>query len=384
MLNLDYDEMFKISIWALKINRSYPTIAKDKIWLLTIIPVHGFFCFGFCLIINSMIFHDLKIGNFSAACTNGIFSVLFICVSFKYLVMITKSKDIVTAINKVKNDYTAADFLCSEEQAITSAYANRASWVTKIWLLTSCSTFSVFPLQVVVLTIYYYAIGDSKFVHMYQMTYPGDLEVNKNEPFTYFFLLFMQCYYGFYTLLMYVGFTPLGLIFMLHACGRLEIVKYRIGNLFNGETYDEREIRQRLKNIVMPLQDVLDFVDLLKETFRVVYEVYMKATTVVFPIALYEILEAFKESRISIEFMTFIVAGTVLCFAPCYYSDLLMEKGLDLRMSVYASGWEVYPDSAMRRTLVIILCRLEREVAIRTLFRTVNLDAFSEVKLHIF
>ncbi|XP_063364561.1 uncharacterized protein LOC134653155 [Cydia amplana] len=379
MLNLNYDEMFKISILALKINRSYPTILKDKLWLFSVIPMYGLFCFVFCLISNSMIFHDLKNDNFTAACTSGIFAVLFICVSFKYSVLLTKTEDITFAINKVKGDYASAKRLCSEEQAITSEYANRASWVTKVWLLTSFSVFSVFPTQVLVLSIYYYAIGDFQFVHMYQMTYPEALETNKNETYTYLFLLFMQIYYGLYVLLMYVGFTPLGLIFMLHACGRIEIVKYRISKLFEGEHYDPREIQQRLKNILMPLQDVLDFVDLLKETFRVVYEVYMKATTIVIPIALYEILEALKEARLSIEFMTFIVAGVVLCFAPCYYSDLLMEKGLSLRMCVYASGWEAYPDSAMRRTLCIIMCRLERDVAIRTLFRTVNLDAFSEL-----
>nr|AFC91741.2 putative odorant receptor OR40 [Cydia pomonella] len=379
MLNLDYDKMFKISILALKLNRSYPTIPKDKFWFCSIIPIHAYFSLSFYLILYSMFVHDLKNNDFAAACTNGILSVLYIAVTFKYVVLLVKAEDITFAMNKVKGDFAAAKHLCSDEQAITTEYAYKACWVTKVWLLTASSVFCVFPIQVIVLSIYNYAIGDFQFVHMYQMTFPEAIETRKYETNMYLFLLILQTYFGVYVLLMFAGFTPLGLIFMLHVCGRIEIVKYRISKLFEGEHYDPREIQQRLKNIVMPLQDVLDFVDLLKKTFRLVYEVYMKSTTIVIPIASYEVLQSLKEGRPSIEFMTFIVAGAVLCFAPCYYSDLLMEKGLSLRMSVYTSGWEAYPDSAMRRTLCIIMCRLERDVAIRTLFQTVNLDAFSEL-----
>ncbi|KAI8437125.1 hypothetical protein MSG28_010475 [Choristoneura fumiferana] len=290
-MDLNYDELFKISIWALKINRSYPTIPNDKIWFLTMIPMHGFFFFIFCLLLNSTICHDLKNNNFSAACTNGIFAVLFFVVTFNYTVLFIKKHDIITAIKRVKRDYEAAKLLPEEEQAIVVQYAKAANW--------------------------------------------------------------------------------------------LEIVKFRISNLFNGGRYEPKEIRERLKHIVMPLQEILEFVHLLKETFRVIYEVYMKATTIVFPIAFYEIIESFKEGHGSFEYMTFIVAGSVLCFASCYYSDLLMEKGDSVRLSVYTSGWECHPDSGMRRTLLITLSRLERDVAIRTLFRTVNLDAFSEASLFL-
>uniref|UniRef100_A0A0K8TUR7 Odorant receptor n=1 Tax=Epiphyas postvittana TaxID=65032 RepID=A0A0K8TUR7_EPIPO len=378
-MDLDYDELFKISIWALKINRSYPTIPNDKIWYITMIPMHGLFFVEFCLLLNSTICHDLKNDNFSAACTNGIFAVLFNCVTFKYTMLFIKKQDIITAINKIKGDYESAKHLPVEEQEIVVQYAKIANWVTKVWFMTSCVSFSVFPVVTIVQTVNYCWIGEPKLVYLYDMTYPEAIETRKGDVPVYLFLMFLQIYYALYTVLMYVGFTPLGLIFMLHTCGQLEIVKYRIRNLFNGDHYDPREIRERLKNIVMPLQDVLEYVDLLKETFRVIYEMYMKATTIVLPIAFYEIVESFKEGQASFEFMTIIVASVVLCFAPCYYSDLLMEKGESVRLSVYTSGWESHPDISMRRTLLITLSRLERDVAIRTLFRTVNLDAFAEL-----
>lgn len=257
-MDLDYDELFKISIWALKINRSYPTIPNDKTWFLSIIPMHGFFFFIFCLLLNSTICHDLKNNNFSAACTNGIFAVLFICVTFKYTMLFIKKQDIITVIKRIKRDFEAAKLLPKEEQDIVVYYAKTANWVTRVWTLTSCSTFSVFPMITIIRSIYYYWIGEFKLVFMYDMTYPEAIETRKNNISMYLFLLFTHMYYGLYTLLMYIGFTPLGLIFMLHACGQLEIVKYRIGNLFNGDHYDPKEIRERLKNIVMPLQEVLE------------------------------------------------------------------------------------------------------------------------------
>nr|QLI62058.1 odorant receptor 15 [Streltzoviella insularis] len=378
-MELNFDEIFKIPVCCLKSNLSYPTVKRDTKWFLQFILMYSIIFFVFSYLAYCIIFYDLKNNDFTQACRNGILCVVFTVVTFKYFVMLWYQKILMRLIEKMKLDFEFAKNLSYEEQCLVLEYAKRGRWVSKLWFLTAGGVGLIFPVKAFILMGYYVIIGESRLIQMYNLTYPPLIEGIKDNyiGFTIIFLIVM--FYVFISVIMYIGFAPMGPIFMLHACGQLEILKKRMQNLFANNGDDLGETRTKLKNIVKHLQEIYHFVDDIKESFEVLYEIILKTTVFVIPIAFYEVIHSFQQGRFSLEFCTFIIGGITFCYVPCYYGDLLMEKGESLRQAVYMSGWERYWDRSTRSTLVLMLSRAAKPLAIQTVFRIVCLDTFTEL-----
>nr|AOG12934.1 odorant receptor [Eogystia hippophaecolus] len=378
-MELNFDEIFKISVCCLKLNRSYPTIKRDTKWFLQFILMYSIIFFVFSYLAYCIIFYDLKNNDFTQACTNGILSVVFTVVTFKYFIMLWYQKILMRLIEKMKRDFEFAKNLSYEEQCLVLEYAKRGRWVSKLWLLTAGSVGVVFPAKAFILMGYYVIIGEFRLIQIYNLTYPPFIESIKDNYIGFTIIFSILMFYDFFSVIMYIGFAPMGPIFMLHTCGQLEILKRRIQNLFADNGDDLSETRTQLKIIVKHLQEIYHFVDDIKYSFEVLYEIILKTTAFVIPITFYEIIDSIQQGRFSLEYCTFIFGGITLCYVPCYYGDLLMEKGESLRQAVYMSGWERYRDRSTRSTLVLMLSRAAKPLAIRTVFRIVCLDAFTEL-----
>nr|QNS36226.1 olfactory receptor 33 [Mythimna separata] len=376
-MELDFDKIFKIPTKALNISRAHPYIPRDWKWAVQFCIVHGLFTLAFVNIIYNIICHDLKSNNFSQMCKNGVLFVVYIVITFQYCVLIWHQNALVDLIDNMKRDYEQSKDLDSIEKEMFTKYVNLGIWVCKQWLVISIVGTGIFVVKNVVIMLYYYFISEFQLVPLYDLVYPSMIERNKDNIFVFLMTYGLMLLFGSYSALMYIAYVPLGPIFMLHACGQLELVAKRIDDLF--VECDNAVISKKLKSIIMQLQYIYSFVDRIKQIFKVAYELTLKGSTIMLPITCYEVLEAFNHGEVSLEFITFIVGGTLISSSPCYYSNLLMEKGENVRLSLYTCGWELHYDRRTRTTLQLMLQNALTPIAINTIFRALCLDALTDL-----
>ncbi|KAJ2942580.1 hypothetical protein O0L34_g2048 [Tuta absoluta] len=166
---------------------------------------------------------------------------------------------------------------------------------------------------------------------------------------------------------------------MLHACGRIDILKKKVIALLPDDNMVPINIHHSIRVISEELQDVYDFVADINITSRSIYEMTLKLSSVIIPITALLIIEEIKHKTVRGDFV-FILAATLLFSSlPCYYGNLLMTKSLDLREAVYFSGWERVWDRRTRSSLLVLMTRMERAIAIRSVFHVMNHETLADV-----
>lgn len=237
-------------------NRSHPDIPRDRKWLVQFVLMHGLYTLIFLLILYSIIFHDIRNGDFAKICGNGTLVVFYIVVTFKYSLMLWHQRSLKRLIKTMKSDYELAVHLSPEENGIVVEYANKGKSLIIPWLaLVSCAA-GLFPLKSLILMLYYTVVDQFTLVPIFDLTYPAVLEDVKDSvvPFALLYIA-MNCYLV-YAAFMYIGLVTFGPIFMQHACGQLELVKMRVSNLFPEHGYSPEKSKADLKAIVILLDNV--------------------------------------------------------------------------------------------------------------------------------
>lgn len=272
----------------------------------------------FFIIVYNIIYVNLTANDFSQTCKNGVLSVVYVAITGEYGIMIWKQQNLKNLMNAVKSDYIMANKLPEREQKIILEYALNGQYVCKQWLVMSVIGSVVFPVRNIVLTLWYWAVNEEfALIPLYDLVYPDFIEDRIENIFVYTIVYIAMSGYACYSGLMYCTFVPLGPIFLLHACGQLEVVKSRIEGVFASD--DLEEVKQKLKNIVKQLQYIYkyvamsntiflnvgyscsrhnsvyfyvgSFVEEIKTSFAVAYEMTLKTTTIILPITCYEVIE---------------------------------------------------------------------------------------------
>ncbi|XP_049870310.1 odorant receptor 2a-like [Pectinophora gossypiella] len=375
---MGFDEYFKISTTAMRLNRCHPAIARDKVWITQFIFICVMCTSCFTLLLYSILLHDIRNKEYTNACKSCIMAIVSVTISFKYAVLVIHQDSINYLISIINRDYDLAETFPDDEKRIVMHYKEKGIKVCKLWLAIAVASTVIFPLKAFLLMGYLHAKGEFKLVPMFELTYPSFIETYKNI-FTVYCALFVLCTaFACYASTMYLGFDPLVPIFMLHCCGQLEVVCRRIMRLLS-ETTDEREIREKLKKLILKLQEIYGFVDHIKHNFTILYEFTMKTTTFLLPLSAFQVVECLRKRDTNLEFIPFCFGTIIHFYMPCYYSDLLMEKSESLRQSIYSCGWEMNTDKGTKKTILFMLARATRPLVITTVFFPICLDTFAEM-----
>ncbi|NP_001091786.1 olfactory receptor 30 [Bombyx mori] len=377
--NLKFEALFKPTTMSLHMNRSHPSIKRNKIWLLQFISLMTLTAFCATGLITSLLFHDLKFGKYMEASKNGTIAMLSFTTTFKYSLLLYLQKSLNRLIAKIDMDYEIAKGLPPQEKATVLNYAKKGVIVSKFWLFTAFAITFCFPLKAFIIMGYRFFIkNEFRLEPMFDMTYPEPIESYKTSFPVYFILFVVFFLFGCYASSLFVAFDPLVPIFVLHACGQLDLLSLRITKLFS-DTKNPRIIAKELKVIISKLQELYGFVNFIKVNFSILYEYNMKITTISMPLSAFQVVESLRRGEFNIEF-TYFFFGCILHFVmPCYYSNLLMERSENFRFAIYSCGWENHHDKNIRQMLLFMLTRATEPLGIATVFTNNSLDTFAEM-----
>nr|AII01095.1 odorant receptor [Dendrolimus kikuchii] len=375
---IEFDTMFNTLNLALKLSLFHPQEKITLKWILKFLIVYGFYTLIFLNMIYYNIYADLKNRKFIRTCHNALLATIYMAMSFKYCIITWKGKIIIKLINMMKEDFQTADTLI-EEKVIVEDFAKRGRRIPMQLVVYTAYTLLVFLFKHFCLEIYYFVIGDFQILPPYDITYPSFIEDVKFKFIPYVLLYFVIIYYMVYSSIGLVAFESLGPIFIVHACGQLELAKRNISSLFIDT--DEEAIARRMKIFIQRMQRVYIFVDDVNETFRLSYEVVLKGIMIVLPLAGYAVIRSFRNGAVNVEFLSLIIGGIALSAVPCYFSDLLKQKSEEVRQAIYACGWESQNTLSQRSSLLIALTRALRPVVIKTTFSTLCLETLSDVNI---
>lgn len=255
VLNDNFEKIFKTMMFAMKMIQYQPYLKKDVKWAFQFGTMYGISFMIFCLLIYSIIFHDLRTNDVTQACANGILCIIFGVLTFQYCAVFYYNKIIEEMIEKMNDDYKNAKQFPKDEQQCVIENIKKGKFVITIWVLISVGGAVFFICKAISLTLYYTIFDEFRYVHIYDLTYPDSVEEIKNTFGPYCIINFIFTFYDIYVMFMFIGFAPMGPIFLLHACGQLEIAKTRIMKIFHQDN-TMNDIDKKLKEIAEFLVEV--------------------------------------------------------------------------------------------------------------------------------
>ncbi|XP_045532968.1 uncharacterized protein LOC123720416 [Pieris brassicae] len=375
---LRFEKIFQTMLKAMRLNKTHPNIPRDKKWFLKFIIMYGIFMLGISFAAYSTFFHDLKDGNFSQACYHGVLIVIFTVVSLYHIVMGWHRFRFQDLINQMKEDYDVAKHFAVEDYNVVLDYAKRGKMIMYTWLALALSCVIIHQLSAILPMVHNAAMtGEFQCVHLYNITYPGNLEIWKNETSVCLSLFALFTYGYIYAVIMYIAGPALGPILMLHGCGQLELVRRRIA-----ETYSKRKKGFEVHNLKLAakhLSMTYNFMKKTNESLQMFHEIIFKAVIVILPILFYQLKEGNTNREMNIEIIGFVFGATLLCGLPCYYGDLLMEKTNDIKMALYSCGWEHHVEREPRTLILLLMIRVDRPVGLSTMFLDICLEQLTDI-----
>ncbi|XP_063626985.1 odorant receptor 2a-like [Cydia splendana] len=375
-MGVKFDKTFQISTTALYWNLGHPSIPVTLKWVIKMLIFYRMMIY--CPVFITMIYSSIYYDSFSRICTNLGLAAVFGIISFNYTILIVYKKRFIQMMRIVEEDLERSSELNIEDEIVVRGYTAKGRKVTKYWL-NVCIICDGFICKPVLGTTYFALTSNFTLVPIHELTYPTNLEERKNEFDMYLLIIAFQLFYVLLSSLMYVGFNPLGPIFIMHACGQMDLAIRQVRRLFLENNIKIEERIRRLRDIVRLVQNIYSFVDQIQETHKLLFEMYLKTSTVVIPISCFGIIESYHEGNLSLDLIGYVFACYTQCFIPCYYCEFLLSKGEEFRNAIYSCGWERYWGSRSRSMILLMLTRTARPLRIHALFSIVCFEAFANV-----
>nr|ARO70530.1 Odorant Receptor 68 [Dendrolimus punctatus] len=322
MVELDFEKLFKLLMICMKFSLCHPETKINKYWVLTSIMAFGPYTVSFLVVINCISYYLTRDDYFNAF-RNGVPIVYYISMMLYFGIFIKKRFHLRNLIECIKRDYSKACAMDKRSKKIVQEYAAKGRIITIFWGYLMVSTVGIFVVKSIFLTIYHSKRnGELRLTSFYEVYYPFNIsELRVSNTWVYVPIYFLEVYFTWMTELLFLCSTTLGPMFMLHACGQLELVKIKFKHIFENDYVDEN-----LNKIVQHLQYIYSFVREINECFTFMYELIIKQSVLLLPFTSYAIIQSIKREEITVEFGGVLIQSALTISIPCYYGDWLLQK----------------------------------------------------------
>lgn len=194
-------------------------------------------------------------------CGVGAVMTMYLVVSFMLCVMLYYQSTFREIITKIKEDYEYTQTLSPDEQKVVVEYAAMGQKVSKYWTCLVYVAALGFPVQAIALTTYYTVTDEFRLVDLFEFKYPARIEEFMGPVITAIVVNVSTVYFEYCCTCEYVGVASLGPSFMLHACGKIELVERHVKVLFSENGNSPSETKRKLNEIVKQIQDIYRYVN---------------------------------------------------------------------------------------------------------------------------
>lgn len=184
---------------------------------------------------------DIRNKDHYSICRNGVPISLYISTMINYIYLISNAKTYGRLMKIMKNDYKNISKMDRRCRAVVINWINKSTWILKCWLIVVTAAVVIFVIKSICLSIYYAVNGEFKFVSFHETHYPEFIEKHKYNNAYVFALTYMaELYFTSLNAVVFLCHLPIGPLFMLHACGQLELVIIKFEDIFKRDNVEER------------------------------------------------------------------------------------------------------------------------------------------------
>ncbi|XP_017795970.1 PREDICTED: odorant receptor 4-like [Habropoda laboriosa] len=281
-----------------------------------------------------------------------LFGLLSFCLIslMKYWALATRKPRIKECIEEVQSDWKEVESLRDREMMLKYGQMGRnLTIICAIFMYTGGTIYH---------TVMQFATGT--YVDEYNRTikplvyptYSALFDVQTSPIYELVYFVHCMCGYVIYSIT--AGACGLAALFATHACGQIDIVMSRLGDLVNSK--ESSDLDKRLIEIVEHHLRILRFSAIVQTVLQeVCFLEFIGSTLLICLLEYYCITDWESSNTVSLTTYTvLLISVTFNIFILCYIGEILMEKSSSVGLSCFMISWYHLPTKTIHGLILII------------------------------
>ncbi|XP_071558058.1 odorant receptor 4-like [Temnothorax nylanderi] len=271
----------------------------------------------------------------------------------KYSSMVFHERDIIRCLKHIEEDYKTVTSARSRDAMIESAKIGRR-------LVTLCAVF-LYSSGLSFRLILPFAKGKivtAQNITIRPLPCPAYFfSLNAQVSPIYEFIFAIQILSGLVTTSIATGLCGLGAVFVMHACGQLQILVYLMRNLVEKQWQEKQEVNRKLAKMVAHQLRIRSFLQLVENTLQQACLIELTGCTILACLLGYFIIMEWENSNTMAmcSYFTSVISMMINMFMFCYTGEQLTVQAEKVARTSCVLEWYRLPNKEARGIILIVI-----------------------------